>query len=236
LIPPRAIDAETRLVLVNAIYFLADWAEPFDKSATRPATFHVRGKDAKDVPTMNKSLYVRHAKLDGAAIAELPYRGGATSMLLLLPDERDGLAKLEASLDAKKLDAWVEKLEAKQLRVVLPKLEIDPAEPIELGKALSGLGMSIAFDRDKADFTGIANPPKPEDRLFIGKVFHKAFVRVDEKGTEAAGATAVVMPRAGGMPPKPVEFVVDRPFLFLIRDHASGLVLFIGRVTDPSAH
>jgi serpin B len=234
LIPARVIDADTRLVLVNAIYFLADWQEPFDKNATRPMPFHARGGAAKDVPTMQKSLHVRHAEVDGAAVAELAYKGGDASMLVVLPKDKGGLAKLEASLDAKKLDAWIGKLEAKLVRVVLPKLEIDPPEAIELKKQLSALGMSVAFDRAKADFTGIANPPKPEDRLFIDKVFHKAFVRVDEKGTEAAGATAVVMPRAGGMAPKVVEFVVDRPFLFFIRDHASGVVLFIGRVTDPS--
>lgn len=160
-------------------------------------------------------------------------------MLVLLPRERDGLAQLEASLDAQKLHEWIGNLEAKQeVRVALPRFDIDPAEPIELAKALGGLGMSAAFDRDKPDFTGMANPPSAADRLFIGKVFHKAFVRVDEKGTEAAASTAVVMPKVGGgrlEPKEPLSFVVERPFLFLIRDHASDLVLFIGRVTDPRA-
>lgn len=239
LIPSGAIEREVRMVLVNAIYFLSGWAVPFSKDVTRPAAFYVRGEDPTDVPTMEKTLQVRHASSDGVSLAELPYRGRDTSMLVLLPDDRDGLAKLEASLDAQQLDAWMAKLEAKQVRVALPRFEVNPAQPIELRKALSSLGMTAAFDKDKADFTGIANPPRPEDRLFIAKVFHKAFVRVDEKGTEAAAASAVVVERMGGgrmEPVEPVSFVVDRPFLFLIRDHASGLVLFVGRVTDPRAH
>ena len=100
----------------------------------------------------------------------------------------------------------------------------------------NALGMPLAFNRAKADFTGIANPPNPEDRLFISKVFHKAFVKLDEKGTEAAAATAVVMARAGGAAPSqpPAEFKADHPFLFFLRDVKSGAILFMGRVSDPS--
>ena len=112
----------------------------------------------------------------------------------------------------------------------------DPPAPLALGRELSRLGMPLAFDRSRADFTGIAAPANPADRLVISEVFHKAFVSVDEKGTEAAAATAVVMMRAGSAmqaePPK--EFVADHPFLFLIRDVRSGLVLFLGRVIDPA--
>ena len=107
---------------------------------------------------------------------------------------------------------------------------------LALAEPLKALGMPRAFDRRRADFTGIANPKDPEDRLYVGNVFHKAFVKTDEKGTEAAAASAVVMMRAAGMPaPPPVVFRADRPFLFLIRDQASGAVLFLGRVADPAA-
>jgi serpin B len=121
--------------------------------------------------------------------------------------------------------------------VSLPKFEIDPATSLSLADTLKALGMSLAFDRGKADFAGIANPPSPADRLWISKVFHKAFVRVDEKGTEAAAATAVVAAPAGAAPPttQPPEFKADHPFLFLLRDTPTGLILFMGRVSDPAS-
>ena len=121
--------------------------------------------------------------------------------------------------------------------VALPKFEINPAQSLSLGDTLQALGMPLAFDPGKADFTGIANPPSPADRLYISKVFHKAFVKLDEKGTEAAAATAVVMMREGTMaPPKsPSEFKADHPFLFVLRHVSSGAILFMGRVSDPAA-
>jgi len=235
LIPPNGVDRDTRLVLVNAIYFLGDWNDPFEKNATSPAPFHVSKTEKHDVPTMRKAEQFRFVAQDGMKAVELPYKNGSMSMLLVLPDAVDGLDALEASLDAKKLDAIVGALRTQLVAVALPKFEVNPAESLSLGAALVELGMPLAFDRDKADFTGIANPAIPADRLFIDRVFHKAFVKVDEKGTEAAAATAVVMPRAGGPPPKPVEFTADHPFLFFIRDHRTGLVLFMGRVRDPAA-
>jgi len=118
--------------------------------------------------------------------------------------------------------------------VSLPRFEIDLPSALELRPQLQAIGMRRAFDRATADFTAIANPPSPADRVFIGAVFHKAFVKVDEKGTEAAAATAVAMPRGGGPPPPAVEVRADHPFLFFIVDDASGLVLFMGRVTTPT--
>jgi serpin B len=116
-----------------------------------------------------------------------------------------------------------------------PKFEVNPTASLQLGADLKALGMPLAFDHQRADFTGIASPPDPTDRLVISDVFHKGFVRVDEKGTEAAAATAVVMSRAGGMGAPPRRVRADRPFLFLIRDNASGLIVFMGRVSDPSS-
>lgn len=235
LIPPRGIDAETRLVLVNAIYFLGDWRDPFKKHSTLPQAFHVSKTEQHDVRTMHAVDHFRFVDKGGLNALELPYKGGDMSMLIVLPDAVNGLGALEAAFDAKKLDSIVASLEVQLVNVALPKFEVNPATSLELEDALGALGMKLAFDRDKADFTGIANPPNPADRLYIGKVFHKAFVKVDEKGTEAAAATAVVMPKGGGMPPKPVVFTADHPFLFFIRDHKTGLVLFMGRVEDPAA-
>lgn len=234
LIPQNGVDGDTRLALVNAIYFYGDWASPFDKSRTRPESFQLSKDSKKDVATMHGSETHRYAHKDGVSILELPYKGGQMSSLILLPDSVDGLGSLESSLDHAKLQAMVKELKSERVEMAIPKFELAPSTSLSIGGELVALGMKAAFERKKADFTGIANPPKEEDRLFISKVFHKAFVKVDEKGTEAAAATAAVMAVAGAAPMEPKRFHADHPFLFVIRDNTSGLVLFMGRVADPS--
>jgi serpin B len=236
LVPPGGVDADTRLVLVNAIYFLGDWAEPFTKEATRLAPFHVSPSAKTDVPTMHQTDTFGWMRGDRFQALGLAYEKRGFSMLVLLPDAVDGLAALEDGLTAAALDRIAATLVPTRVAVALPKFEVSPARAAALSPLLRDMGLSAAFDRDRADFTGIADPPDPRDRLFIGEVFHKAFVKTDEKGTEAAAATAVPMMRIGSaLPSRPVSFVADHPFLFLIRDNASGLVLFMGRVSDPSA-
>lgn len=236
LIPQDGIEADTRLVLVNAIYFLGDWAIPFDREDTRPAPFHLTASETKAVPTMHREGGFRIAQRDGVTALDIPYKGSELSMVFLIPDEIEGLAAVEAALDTKKLDALLSSLTGELVLLALPKFEVNPGDSLSLGEDLKALGMRLAFDRDRAHFTGIADPPNPADRLVLAKVFHKAFVRVDEKGTEAAAATAVmgVMAGFGGGGGGPRLVKVDRPFLFLIRDNASGLILFLGRVSDPS--
>ena len=177
-----------------------------------------------------------YAEAPGLKVLDMPYAGGALRMTILLPDERGGLPALEERIDAAGLASWAAAARAQRVSVALPKFKIDPSQPIRLKDELTKLGMPLAFDRRRADFTGIAAPPHPDDRLLISEVFHKAFVSVDEKGTEAAAATAVMMMRATGMmqPQEPRPFVADHPFLFLIRDTRTGLVLFLGRVVDPA--
>jgi serine protease inhibitor len=234
LIPPGGVVPDTRLVLVNAIYFLGDWAIPFEHVATRPAPFHLTASQQKDVPTMNRTGAFRVAQRDGVTALEIPYKGGQMSMLLLIPDQIEGLAAVEGALDARKLEALVGELKQERVWLALPKFELKPGASLALGEDLKALGMPLAFDLQRADFTGIASPPDPADRLVIAEVFHKGFVRVDEKGTEAAATTAVMMLRAGAAPMAPPrEVKADRPFLFLIRDNASGMILFLGRVSDP---
>jgi serpin B len=233
LVPSGSLNADTRLVLVNAIYFLGNWAEPFSREATRPAPFHTSPSAKVDVPTMHEIETFGWMRGDRFQALALAYEGGAFSMLVVLPDAVDGLAALEDGLSADGLDRIVASLVPTRVAVALPKFEVNLA--VSLSPLLLELGLSAAFDRGRADFTGIADPPDPRDRLFISEVFHKAFVRTDEKGTEAAAATALVAAGAGlAMPSRPVPFVADHPFLFLIRDNASGLVLFMGRVADPS--
>lgn len=234
LLPPRSVDKETRLVLVNAIYFLGDWQSPFSKDRTRPAPFFTTATSSKDVPTMSQVESFKHAAVDGLQVLEMPYVGGELAMTFVLPDAKDGLDALEQKLTDAKLTSWIAAAKPQRVLVSLPVFEIDPAEPLSLGKELVDMGMKLAFDPDRADFTGIANPPSPADRLYIGKVFHKAFVKVNEKGTEAAAATAVVMPRAGGAPSAPPEFRADHPFLFFLRDVRTGMILFMGRVVEPA--
>ena len=236
LIPAGNIKPDTRLVLVNAIYFLGDWQTPFDKEKTKPAPFQLSATSKKDVLTMKREDRLRFVQQDGLKALEIGYKGGQMSMLFVLPDKVDGVEALEKSLDNGKVADLVSALKPQTVNVELPKFEINPSASLALGDRLQEMGMTAAFNRRAADFTGIANPPSPDDKLFISQVFHKAFVKVDEKGTEAAAATAVVMMRATAMPmpEKVAQFHADHPFLFFIRDNASGMILFNGRVSEPS--
>lgn len=237
LLPAQGVSAETRLVLVNALYFLADWDQAFKPERTRPAAFSLAASHAVDVPTMHGGNTWRFAQADGVQALEVPYRGGRFAFLVLRPDAVDGLAALERGLDAARLERLTAALALTPIALALPRFEIDAAESLALADPLRALGMALAFDPLRADFTGLANPTDRRERLCLSNVYHKVFVRVDERGTEAAAATAVSMQRAGGPPPSPPRlFQVDRPFLFLVRDTSSGLVLFVGRVKDPRAH
>jgi len=235
LLAPRSLNPDTRLVLVNAIYFLGDWQVPFDKEATRPSPFSVTASAKKDVATMHRQDRLRFVEKDGLKAVEIGYKGGNMSMLFVLPDQVDGIDALEKSFDSAKLEELASALKPQAVKVSLPRFEINPAESLSLGDKLQQMGMVLAFDPHGADFTGIGNPPSRDEKLYISKVFHKAFVRVDEKGTEAAAASATVMMRATALQMKVAEFNADHPFLFFIRDNATGMVLFTGRVSDPSA-
>ncbi|MFN7975602.1 MAG: serpin family protein [Acidobacteriota bacterium] len=235
LLPAGSVDDQTRLVLTNAVYFLAKWEEPFEKTATNPAPFKVGGGRTVTVPTMHAVGFFSYAETDSLQVLEKPYQGGEFAMGFVLPKDDAGLGAVEGSLDAAAVDRLFASLSSERVSVSLPKVRIDPPESLAVGDALARLGMPTALDRRRADFTGIANPPDPDDRLFVSKVFHKAFVAIDEEGTEAAAASAVVMARAGSAAPsKLVVFNADHPFLFFLRDLRSGLILFAGRVADPS--
>jgi len=232
LMPPRSVGPATKMVIVNAIYFLADWELPFEKSQTQPREFWVDGTTKTTVPTMRQADSFRYATGKGAAMIELPYKGNQMAMYVVVPDAKDALPAVEKNL-GNIVKTLQPALEHNQVILTLPRFTIDPAEPLKLDKALQALGVTDAFDPTKADFTGLANPKDPNQRMFISGVIHKAFVKVDEKGTEAAAATAIGAP-GGGPPPTPIELRVDRPFLFLILDKATGLIMFMGRVTEPA--
>ena len=235
LIPSGALNKLTRLVLANALYLKAPWADSFSEKATRPEPFHVRGITAVDVPTMNKEAHFGFAKREGFIAVSLPYVGNDLQFLVLLPNDVNGLRALESKLTESIL-AQCAKLETHDVDLHMPKFKFEPTT-IALADKFQALGMKSAFDvpRGSANFDGIA-PRKPNDYLYISNVFHKTFIAVDEKGTEAAAATAVVMMKAtamAGSKPKPIEVKVDRPFLYAIQHIPSGVCLFLGRVTDP---
>jgi serine protease inhibitor len=175
----------------------------------------------------------------GFTMLELPYKGGEVSMLVMLPRSADGLEELEKKLTAENLVAWVGKLQHRGVHVLLPKFKVETK--YDLGKTLEGMGMARAFKdprlADGAQFDGMSQSQDPAQKLFISKVLHKAFVEVNEKGTEAAAATAVMMMRpmsAVGSTPFTPTFRADRPFLFLVRDRQSGSILFLGRMSNPT--
>ena len=232
LLPAASLDSLTRLVLVNAIYFMGKWRDPFTSDSTRPRAFYVNGREEASVPTMHQTARLRHAEVDGVQVLEMGYQGDDLAMMFLLPRARAGLGALEASLDSARLERYVGALAPTQVAVALPKFEIRDAR-IELPEVMQALGMRLAFDRNSADFTGIARPASPGDGLYVSDAFHEAFIRVDEEGTEAAAATAVVMTLRGGPVQPAATFTADHPFVFLIRDTRSGTVLFLGRLVDP---
>jgi len=235
LLPPGSLSADTRLVLTNAVYFLGKWAHAFDRRQTQDLPFFTAPGQSAPSPTMQQTAVFAYAEQDGVQVVEMPYRGGTFAMTVVVPRAVDGLSALEARLDAATFSSWTQALHERRVRVLLPKFTIDPAGSLALSRVLRDLGMATAFDPRAADFTGIANPPSPDDRLSISEVFHKAFVKVDEEGTEAAAATAVVMVRATSVEMPPPEIRADHPFLFFLRDTASGAILFTGRVADPRA-
>jgi serpin B len=224
LIAPGSLDARTRLVLTNAIYFKGNWAEQFDKKQTRQAPFYVSPDETVQAPLMHRKGDYRYAEREGLQVLQMPYKGDDLSMVVLLP-ERSGLGQLQPDLTAETLKEWTRGLRVQEVEVYLPKFTM--TSKFELGKVLAAMGMPLAFTQ-AADFSGMTG----NQDLFISQVVHKAYVDVNEEGTEAAAATGVQM-RVTSMPmPAPV-FRADRPFLFVIKDNVTGSILFIGRVVKP---
>ena len=235
LIPANALNKRTRLVLANALYLKAPWTDPFPDKATQPEPFHARGGAPLDVPMMRKTDRFGYAKREGFTAVSLPYVGGDLQFLVLMPDDVNGLRTLESNLTADVL-AKCTRLETQDVDLHLPKFKLEPPT-IALAENLQALGMKSAFNipQGSANFDKMA-PRKPNDYLYISNVFHKTFIAVDEKGTEAAAATAVVMMRATAIArpkPPPIEVKVDRPFIYAIQHVPSGVCLFLGRVTNP---
>ena len=226
LIPQGGINSMTRLVLTNAVYFNAAWASQFEESMTSPGDFHLLDGGSVQVPMMRQMEGFRYAEMDGFKAVELPYDGFELSMVLLVPDG-GRFEEVEQVLDSALVDGAIGALQSTEVMLTMPRFKLESS--LGLNQALVALGMTDAFAPGAADFSGMDGSKD----LFIADVIHKSFVEVDEAGTEAAAATAVVM-EATSAPMQPVELNVDRPFIFLIRDIETGTTLFVGRVMDPS--
>ncbi len=232
LIPQGVIDTLTRMVLTNAIYFKATWALPFEEGRTNDGPFHLLDGSEILVPMMRNTASFSYARMDGYQAVDLPYVGHELSMTILLPDE-GRFREFEDSLDTTLLERVLGDAEHKYVDLVMPKFEFE--SQFALAKTLGEMGMSNAFTRGIADFSGMdGNSCSAGDVpcLFIRDVIHQAFVSVDEQGTEAAAATAVVVVGESARP-EPIRVAIDQPFIFLVRDSGTGTILFLGRLLDP---
>lgn len=225
LIKPGVLSALTRLVLTNAIYFYGNWQSQFTKGLTKEDSFRLAPEKQVKVPMMTQKQLFRYMESDRLQILELPYVGNDLSMIVLLPKRVDGLTRLECELSTENLKAWVDSLQKREILVFLPKFKM--SSQFRLDKTLALMGMPDAFG-EAADFSGMDGTKS----LNISAVIHKAFVDVNEEGTEAAAATGVVVGIKSVAAPLPV-FRADHPFLFLIRHNPSGSILFFGRLMNP---
>ncbi len=226
LIGAGVLDSLTRLVLVNAIYFKGDWEHQFDEELTDEQPFHPTPDTEIPVQMMHQRALLGYTEVENHQILELPYSGKDVSMLLLLPRQADGIEQLEATLTFETLQNWASALEKMEVNLSLPKFAL--SFPFRLDEILQEMGMVHAFTGN-ADFSGI----EESRELYLNAVLHKAFVEVNEKGTEAAAATAVIM-QTKSIPFMSVDFTADHPFLFLIRENRSESILFLGRVYNPA--
>lgn len=227
------LDPNSVCILVNAIYFQGTWATRFDKRSTRAADFHLGSGEVVQVPTMHEQGNFQALHTPNYDAIRLPYQKSGVGMILIMPAQSTRLEQLEAGLDAQTATAIAAdllKASPAKIDLSLPKYKAETGA--DLIPALRLLGVKLAFDLERADFSGITDSARKEDRIAISQIQHRAYIDVNEDGTEAAAATAIGF-AAGATQAQPTVLSIDRPFLFLIADEASGAILFIGRVADP---
>ncbi len=226
LIQPGALNSLTRLVLTNAIYFKGKWASQFSKDTTRQEPFFLADAGKADVPMMNQKEHFKYAEDNDCQVLEMPYVGDELSMIILLPKDTKGIDTLEKNLTADALSGRLAKLRKDEVSVFIPRFKV--TSQFGLNDVLASMGMKDAFSPNAADFSGMTG----NRELFISAVVHKAYVDVNEEGTEAAAATGVVMSTTA-IRQVPV-FRADHPFIYLIRDNVTGSILFLGRMANPA--
>ncbi|MBX2797937.1 MAG: serpin family protein [Myxococcales bacterium] len=235
LIPEGGVDRQTRMALVNALYFAAQWQTPFSEARTTAADFHVDGTRVASVPTMAHTGFFQCVDAGSHEAVRLLYAGARFALTLLVPKERAELLALERAVDLRVLGRLDAPDTMERLDLRLPRFRLS-APSLNVADALKEMGAKLPFDPEHADFTEMSDPVDPADRLVIGPVYHQASVEVDEQGTVAAAGSAVLMLRAGSArAAAPRVLAVDRPFLFVVEDVATHSPLFLGRVTDPTA-
>ncbi|MGA2070108.1 MAG: serpin family protein [Sedimentisphaerales bacterium] len=228
LIKPKMLDSTTRLVLTNAIYFKGKWANQFMSVQTKDAPFTLLGGQKVNVPMMYQTEKFGYKEVNNIQVLEMPYVNNDLSMVVLLPKKLDGISELEKDLNNDNLARWIDDLRKRKVQVFFPRFKM--TSEFELARVLGAMGMPDAFSAEKADFSGMNG----NHELSISAVVHKAYVDVNEEGTEAAAATGVGVIATSIESPPPV-FRADHPFIFLIRDNKSGSILFLGRVANPAS-
>lgn len=227
LLKPGMISPHEKMVLVNAIYFKGDWSEKFDRKATQEEQFFLLSGGSVKAQLMTTRQSCGYNDFQDAQVLELPYYGKDLSMIVVLPKKKDGLQELEKNLSLDRLKSWTGALRKREVVVYLPRFKA--TSEFRLDHVLGSMGMPDAFNAEKADFSGMDGK---KGNLFIGMAIHKAYVDVNEEGTEAAAATAVGI-RTTSMPISPPVFRADHPFLFMIRHNPTGAILFMGRIVNP---
>lgn len=232
MLAPGAVGTDTRMVLVNAIYFNGAWLHPFEEFATQDDTFTLLDGSTVTVPMMSQQESLGYMQGEGFQAVELPYFGGDVAMLIVLPDAGQFEA-VRSGLDADQFDAIREALASETVQLTMPRWEFESS--LDLKTALAAMGMGDVFDRDRADLSGMFDPAAVGENLLVSAALHKAYIGVDEAGTEAAAATAIIV----GVTSAPVqveliELRLDRPFIYTIVDRQTGSILFLGQVMNPA--
>lgn len=215
----------TRFVMTNAIYFMGNWDDTFDPDETTTDDFWVSNDSKANVKLMNKQRFYKHAAIDDFQMVEIPYKGKAVSMIVILPNEKDGLTDVERHFNAKTFSKWLNKMENKEVQLSFPKFKMGSS--IDLSSYLTSLGLETAFTEKEANFSAMM-----QDDVFLSKALHKSFVEVNEKGTEASAATAVIGMSKGINLKMPV-FKANHPFIYIIKENLGDEILFMGRFNDP---
>ena len=229
LLGPRSVPSDMRLMLTNAVYFKASWDDPFVEQNTEPKDFFVNGTTKTTVAMMQSGGHRKYIETPNATVMSLPYADGHTAMYFVLPKDKAGLAAVESSFSGSDVTAWTTASGSEMVRYSIPKFKFEGGLA-PLIDAMKSLGIKRAFKFPDADFSGMDGSRE----LFIGTAVHKTYIALDEKGTEAAAATALGMRAGGGPPRNPKTFVADHPFMFFIYDDKTASVLFVGRVVDPT--
>ncbi len=229
-VKPENLDPSTTMAITNSIYFDGEWGMPFPADDTKKADFWKSDTESVSVDFMHVTGAFNYAQYGDIAAVELPYAGGRLSMLVILPEDIDGITSLEEGPRLAELLAnWSQGYGQEMEVVAIPKFTLNTS--YDLKRPLVELGMADAFDETRAVLSGVGPTP---GRPYVSAATQSAFIDVNEEGTEAAATTLVVIMALGDPPPEPPRFIADHPFLFIIRDNESGMILFMGRISDPS--